>query len=100
MPSQAKTRAGIYRAVWEGRLKKTPGGLTEKDLMISPNSGKIISKKRYKAGKKAMARLRACGKAAPKFTKKSAKKKKPAKKKPAKKKPAKKKPAKKKRSCK
>ena len=49
--SQAKTTAGIRRAVWEGRLRSTKGGLTKKDLKVS-KSGKIVSKKASAAAKK------------------------------------------------
>lgn len=50
--SQAQTTAGIRRAVWEGRLSKTKGGLTKKDLMVSKSTGKIVSKKASAAAKK------------------------------------------------
>ena len=48
--SQAKTTAGIRRAVWEGRLRSTKGGLKKKDLKVS-KSGKIVSKKASNAAK-------------------------------------------------
>ena len=52
--SQAKTTAGIRRAVFEGRLKQTAGGLTAKDLMVSKSTGKIVSRKASRAAKKRM----------------------------------------------
>jgi hypothetical protein len=36
--------------VWKGKLKKTPSGLTKKDL-VKNKYGKIVSKKKYKLGK-------------------------------------------------
>jgi predicted small metal-binding protein len=41
---------GDAKAVWEGLARHTPGGLTKKDLMISPSTGKVVSKKKYRAG--------------------------------------------------
>lgn len=66
--SRATTRAGIYRAVFEGKLARTPGGLTKSDLMVSPNSGKIVSKQKYRNGVKQMRQLRASGLAAEPYT--------------------------------
>ena len=43
------------RAVWDGRLAKTKGGLTREQLMES-KSGKIVSKKQHAAGKRLHAR--------------------------------------------
>lgn len=43
------------RAVWDGRLAKTKGGLTRQDLMEN-KSGKIVSKKQHAAGKRLHAR--------------------------------------------
>ena len=37
--------------VWKGKLKKTPSGLTKKDL-VKNKYGKIVSKKKYRLGKK------------------------------------------------
>lgn len=62
--SQAQTTAGIRRAVWEGRLSKTKGGLTKKDLMVSKSTGKIVSKKASTAAKR---RLRQNPRLAAKF---------------------------------
>lgn len=50
---RAKTRAGINRAVWEGRCAATPSGLTRTDLMVS-KSGKIVSKKKSAQAKKTL----------------------------------------------
>ena len=36
--------------VWKGKLKKTPSGLTKKDL-VKNKYGKIVSKKKYKLGR-------------------------------------------------
>jgi len=36
--------------VWKGKLKKTPSGLTKKDL-VKNKYGKIVSKKKYRLGK-------------------------------------------------
>ena len=47
----AKTLAGQYRQVFEGRADRTRSGLTKKDLTIS-KSGKIVSKLKSKSGKK------------------------------------------------
>lgn len=45
------SRAWLYRAVWEGRFKKTPGGLTVKDL--KPNKrGRIVPKRRSEQSRK------------------------------------------------
>ncbi len=46
----AKTRAGQYRQVFEGRAEKTKSGLTPNDLMIS-GGGRIVSKRAHAAGK-------------------------------------------------
>ena len=51
--SQAKTTAGIRRAVYEGRLTQTKGGLTADDLMEN-KAGKIVSKKASRAAKERM----------------------------------------------
>jgi len=71
--------ARIRRAVWLGKIKKTAGGLTKKDLMEN-RYGKIVSIKKYKAGLKAMERLRKSGRAAAPYKKKSKKPKKKSKK--------------------
>ena len=45
------TRNNTFAKVWHGTLKKTPGGLTKKDLMKNKR-GKIVSKKRHNLAKK------------------------------------------------
>ena len=45
------TRKNTFAKVWHGTLKKTPGGLTKKDLMKNKR-GKIVSKKRHKLAQK------------------------------------------------
>jgi len=45
----AKTRAGQYRQVFEGRADRTRSGLTKNDLMLSAG-GRVVSKKAHKAG--------------------------------------------------
>lgn len=47
-----------YYEVWNGVRNKTRGGLTKEDLMISPSTGLIISKKRYALGVKRTPLLR------------------------------------------
>ena len=39
------------RWVWSGKIKKTPSGLTKKDLMKNKH-GKIVSRKKHSIGKK------------------------------------------------
>ena len=39
--------------VWRGDKEKTSGGLTKTDLVKNPKSGRIVSTRRYAAGKKA-----------------------------------------------
>ena len=45
------TRNNTFAKVWHGTLKKTPGGLTKKDLMKNKR-GKIVSKKRHNLAKR------------------------------------------------
>jgi len=40
-----RSRAYMYRAIWQGRFKKTKHGIEKKDLCVSA-SGRIVSKKR------------------------------------------------------
>ena len=47
---------GSKAQVWHGTAKHTSGGLTKKDLMKT-KSGRIVSRKKHAAGKKAIARL-------------------------------------------
>tara|TARA_B110000967_G_C18831529_1_gene534346 strand:+ start:781 stop:1113 length:333 start_codon:yes stop_codon:yes gene_type:complete len=51
---------GTRAKVWHGTAKKTSGGLVKADLMKNKN-GRIISKKKYEAGKKAIKYLIAAG---------------------------------------
>jgi len=72
---------GSRAQVFHGTADKTAGGLTRKDLMKNPKTGKIVSKKAHAAGLKAITRLRKAGFVAKKgtfrlFTKKSGKAKK------------------------
>ena len=50
-PSDDLTTAGARRAVWEGRARKTRGGLTREDLTVSKSTGKIVSKRASRASK-------------------------------------------------
>jgi hypothetical protein len=50
---------GSKAQVFHGTAKHTPGGLTKKDLM--KHKGRIISRKKHAAGKKAIKHLRALG---------------------------------------
>ena len=45
------TRNNTYAKVWHGTLKKTPSGLTKKDLMKNKR-GKIVSKKKHNLAKR------------------------------------------------
>ena len=45
------TRSNLYAKVWHGTIKKTPGGLTKKDLMKNKR-GKIVSKKKHNLAKR------------------------------------------------
>ena len=47
----ATTRAGCNRQVYEGRAKKTRGGLTASDLKVN-KTGKIVSRRASSAAKK------------------------------------------------
>ena len=50
---------GSKAQVWHQTAKRTSGGLTRKDLM--KHKGRIISRKKHAAGKKAIKHLRALG---------------------------------------
>jgi len=39
------------RWVWQGKIKKTPSGLTKKDL-VKNKHGKIVSRKKHSLGKR------------------------------------------------
>lgn len=58
---------GTKAQVWHGTAKKTSGGLTRKDLMKT-KKGRIVSKKKHAAGKKALKRLAKAGYKAKKGT--------------------------------
>ena len=58
---------GSKLKVWHGTAKHTPGGLTKNQLMRTKN-GRIVSKKKHAAGKKAILRLRKLGYVAKKGT--------------------------------
>jgi len=58
---------GTKLKVWHGTAKHTSGGLTKKDLMKTKN-GRIVSKKKHAAGKKAITKLRKLGYVAKKGT--------------------------------
>ncbi len=58
---------GTKAQVWHGTAKKTSGGLTKKDLMKT-KKGRIVSKKKHAAGKKALKRLAKAGYKAKKGT--------------------------------
>jgi len=46
-----RSRSYMYRAIWQGRFKKTRHGIEKKDLCVSA-SGLIVSKKRSVQGRK------------------------------------------------
>lgn len=58
---------GSKLKVWHGTAKHTSGGLTKGDLMRTKN-GRIVSKKKHAAGKKAINRLKKLGYVAKKGT--------------------------------
>ncbi len=58
---------GTKAQVWHGTAKHTSGGLTKKDLMRT-RKGRIVSKKKHAAGKKALKRLLKAGYKAKKGT--------------------------------
>ena len=58
---------GSHSQVFHGTAKHTSGGLTKKDLMRT-KAGRIVSKKKHAAGKKAIKRLRKLGYVAKKGT--------------------------------
>jgi hypothetical protein len=57
--SDIKAR-GSKAEVWHGTAKRTPGGLTKKDL-VKTRKGRIVSRRKQAAGKKAIKRLFALG---------------------------------------
>lgn len=58
---------GSKAQVWHGTAKHTSGGLTKKDLMKT-RKGRIVSKKKHAAGKKALKNLKKAGFVAKKGT--------------------------------
>jgi hypothetical protein len=58
---------GSKAQVWHGSAKHTSGGLTKKDLMKT-RKGRIVSKKKHAAGKKALKNLKKAGFVAKKGT--------------------------------
>lgn len=58
---------GTKAQVYHGTAKHTSGGLTRKDLMKT-KKGRIVSKKKHAAGKKALKRLTKAGYKAKKGT--------------------------------
>jgi hypothetical protein len=58
---------GSKAAVYHGTAKHTSGGLTKKDLMKTKR-GRIVSRKKHAAGKKALKNLRKAGYVAKKGT--------------------------------
>ncbi len=59
-------RIGSKAEVWHSSASATSGGLKKKDLM--KHKGRIISRRKHTAGKKAIKRLRALGYVAKKGT--------------------------------
>ena len=51
---------GTKAQVWHGTAKHTSGGLKKGDLMKT-KKGRIVSKKKHAAGKRALSRLRKAG---------------------------------------
>ena len=58
---------GSKAQVWHGTAKKTPGGLTKKDLMKT-KKGRIVSKRKHAIGQKRIKTLRKMGFVAKKGT--------------------------------
>ena len=54
--SDFEVTVGSKAQVWHGKAKHTSGGLTRKDLMKT-KAGRIVSRKKHAAGKKAIQRL-------------------------------------------
>jgi hypothetical protein len=66
--ARGKTRTvGTKAQVYHGSAKRTSGGLTRKDLMKT-KKGRIVSRKKHAAGKKALKRLHKAGYKAKKGT--------------------------------
>ena len=60
MSGSFKRTVGTKAEVWHSTCLKTPGGLKKKDLMMT-SKGRIVSRKKHAAGKKAIKRLFALG---------------------------------------
>ncbi len=58
---------GTKAQVFHGSAKRTPGGLTRKDLMKT-KAGRIVSRRKHAAGMKAIRRLKKLGFVAKKGT--------------------------------
>ena len=56
MATSSQQTVGSKAQVWHGTAKHTSGGLIKKDLMKT-KSGRIVSRKKHAAGKKAISRL-------------------------------------------
>jgi hypothetical protein len=67
MMGGAKITTGTKAQVFHGTAKHTSGGLTKKDLMKT-RKGRIVSKKKHAAGKKAIKQLKKLGYVAKKGT--------------------------------
>lgn len=55
-----KISYGSYAQVYHGSANRTAGGLTKSDLVMNKR-GRIVSRKKMEAGKKAIKRLEALG---------------------------------------
>ena len=67
MEGGAKVTVGSKAQVWHGTAKRTSGGLTKKDLMKT-KKGRIVSRRKHAAGKKALKNLKKAGFVAKKGT--------------------------------
>lgn len=67
MEGGAKVTVGSKAQVYHGTAKHTSGGLTKKDLMKT-KKGRIVSRRKHAAGKKALKNLRKAGFVAKKGT--------------------------------
>jgi hypothetical protein len=67
MGGGAMKTVGTKAMVYHGTAKHTSGGLKKKDLMKT-KKGRIVSRKKHAAGKKALSRLRKAGYKAKKGT--------------------------------
>ena len=73
MEGGAKVTVGSKAQVYHGTAKHTSGGLTKKDLMKT-KKGRIVSRRKHAAGKKALKNLKKAGFVAKKGTFKLVKK--------------------------